>query len=91
MTIESAKAFYQRMTKDDIFRTPFEEASNKEERQQLIKDAGYDFTADEWQEAVIEIQAADSNEELSEEALETIAGGTSKISIYGSISPGEFF
>ena len=49
MSIESAKAFYQRMTQDDGFRTPFEEASTKEERQQLIKDAGYDFSADEWQ------------------------------------------
>jgi predicted ribosomally synthesized peptide with nif11-like leader len=75
MTIESAKAFYQKMSEDDTFRTPFEEASTKEERQQLIKDAGYDFTADEWQEAVAEIQATDSNEELQEEELEAIAGG----------------
>jgi predicted ribosomally synthesized peptide with nif11-like leader len=87
MTIENAKAFYQRMTEDSDFRTPFESASTKEERQQLIKDAGYDFTADEWQAAVTEIQAADSNEELQEEELEAIAGGVQAVALYGVIWP----
>ena len=87
MTIESAKNFYQRMSEDAAFRTPFETASTKEERQQLIKDAGYDFTADEWQQAMIEIQATDSDEELSEEALEAIAGGIKAIAMYGVITP----
>jgi predicted ribosomally synthesized peptide with nif11-like leader len=84
MSIESAKAFYQRITEDNDFRTPFEEASSKEERQQLIKDAGYDFTADEWQEAVAEIQATDFKEELKEEELEAISGGWT---IYGVVLP----
>jgi predicted ribosomally synthesized peptide with nif11-like leader len=87
MTIETAKAFYQRMSEDNTFRKPFEEASTKEERQQLIKDAGYDFTADEWQEAVAEIQATDSNEELQEEELEAIAGGVQAVAMYGVIWP----
>jgi predicted ribosomally synthesized peptide with nif11-like leader len=90
MTIESAKAFYQRMTEDNTFRAPFEEASTKEERQQLIKDAGYDFTADEWQQAMTEIQAADSDEELKEEELEAIAGGIIGL-IYGSIPPFDIY
>ena len=87
MTIESAKAFYQRMTEDDDFRASFEEASNKQERQQLIKDSGYDFTADEWQAAMTEIQATDSNEELQEEELEAIAGGINPMPKYGGIRP----
>jgi predicted ribosomally synthesized peptide with nif11-like leader len=87
MSIENAKAFYQRMTEDSEFRTPFEEASTKEERQQLIQDAGYDFTADEWEEAIAEIQAADSNEELQEEELEAIAGGVQAIAMYGVVWP----
>jgi predicted ribosomally synthesized peptide with nif11-like leader len=87
MTIENAKAFYQRMSEDSDFRTPFEEAFSKEERQQLIKDAGYDFTTDEWQAAVAEIQAADSDEELKEEELEAIAGGVQAVAMYGVIWP----
>ena len=89
MSIASAKDFYQRMSEDDAFRTPFEALSTKEERQQLIKDAGYDFTADEWQQAMIEIQDTNSDEELSEEALEAIAGGVA--AIYGTIWPGDIF
>ncbi|MEY2832388.1 MAG: hypothetical protein RLZZ574_1646 [Cyanobacteriota bacterium] len=89
MTIENAKAFYQRMNEDSDFRTPFESASTKEERQQLIKDAGYNFTADEWQAAMTEIQAADSNEELQEEELEAIAGGRSFAAIYGVVWPSD--
>jgi predicted ribosomally synthesized peptide with nif11-like leader len=87
MTIENAKSFYQRMTEDSDFRTPFESASTKEERQQLIQDAGYDFTANEWQAAVAEIQAADPNEELQEEELEAIAGGVQARALYGVIWP----
>jgi predicted ribosomally synthesized peptide with nif11-like leader len=87
MSIESAKDFYQRMTEDSNFRTPFESASTKEERQQLIRDAGYDFTTEEWQEAITEIQTADSNEELQEEDLEAIAGGKSFAAIYGVVWP----
>jgi predicted ribosomally synthesized peptide with nif11-like leader len=87
MSIESAKAFYQRMTEDSDFRTPFESASTKEERRQLIKEAGYDFTTDEWQAVVTEIQAADSNEELQEEELEAIAGGIHPAADYGVVFP----
>ncbi|WP_019503882.1 Nif11-like leader peptide family natural product precursor [Pleurocapsa sp. PCC 7319] len=86
MSIESAKAFYQRMTDDASFRTPFEAELSKEERQQLIKDSGYDFTAEEWQQAMTEIQAARSNEELNEEELEAIAGGA-VAAMYGVVFP----
>ena len=75
MSIESARAFYQRMTTDETFRASFEEALTEEESQQLMKSVGYDFTADEWKQAVMEIQTASSDKELQEEELEAIAGG----------------
>ena len=76
MSIKSAKAFYQRMTEDASFSAPFEADMTYEERQKLIKDSGYDFTAEEWNNAISEIQVTRSNEELKEEELEAIAGGT---------------
>lgn len=75
MTIESAKAFYQRMTEDASFSKPFEADMTYEERQKLIRDSGYDFTAEEWNKAIAEIQVASSSEELNEKELEVIAGG----------------
>jgi predicted ribosomally synthesized peptide with nif11-like leader len=85
MSIENAKAFYQRMTKDLEFRTPFESASTQEELQQLIQDSGYDFTTDEWQAAVAEIQTAVSDEELQDAQLAAISGGKAT-PLYGSPS-----
>ena len=85
MSIESAKAFYTRMTEDDAFRTPFEQESiTNEERRQMIADAGYEFTAEEWQAAMTEIATSDYEGELNEEELEAVAGGM----IYGSVRPG---
>jgi predicted ribosomally synthesized peptide with nif11-like leader len=84
MSIENAKAFFQRMNEDLELRTIFESASTLEECQQLIQDIGYLFTADEWQAAMKEIQADASSEELKEEELEAIAGGKHKPSTGGS-------
>lgn len=88
MSIESAKAFYSQMTADEAFRSQLEQAVSKEERQQILQAAGYDFTSEEWQAAIEQIQdskAADS--ELSDAQLEAVSGGIATIAIYGSIKP----
>ena len=72
MSIESAKAFYSRITTDNAFRTQFEQAATSEERQQIIQAAGYDFTSEEWEAAKAEI-----NEELSDAELTAVSGGLS--------------
>ena len=84
MSIESAKAFYVRMTEDDAFRAPFERESTSEERRQLIADAGYEFTAEEWQAAMTASDYEGELKELKEEELEAIAGGAA-IAIYGGV------
>jgi predicted ribosomally synthesized peptide with nif11-like leader len=66
MSIESAKAFAERMTTDDAFRTQLQEASSDEERQVLIQVAGYKFTQEEWETI---------RSELNEQQLEAVAGG----------------
>lgn len=88
MSIESAKVFYSRMTTDEAFRTPFEQAATKEERKQLLQVAGYDFTPEEWQVATAEIQDSNSaNSELSDAQLEAVSGGVVAQAIYGVIQP----
>ena len=66
MSIESAKAFAERMTTDDAFRIQLQEASSDEERQVLVKVAGYNFTQEEWETI---------RSELNEQQLEAVAGG----------------
>ena len=68
MSIESAKDFYEKVQKDDALRTKLEGAT-KEDRPQIIKDAGFDFTKAEMQEV------ASGNAELSADDLANVTGG----------------
>ena len=74
MSIESARDLYQRVIEDADFRASLEAVST-EEKKQLIKDAGYEVTCEEWKQTIAEIEAINSSEELSEEELEAVAGG----------------
>lgn len=74
MTIESAKSFFQKINVDADFHILFKSAPTNKEQQQLIKDSGYDFTQEEWQAVLTEIQADDSTQEFTEKELRAIAG-----------------
>lgn len=78
MSIESAKAFYSRMTTDETFRSQLEQAVSKEERQQILQAAGYDFTPEDWKAATAQIQASTAaDSELSDAELTAVSGGLS--------------
>ena len=84
MSIESAKAFYARMTTDEAFRTQLEQAASKEERQQILQVAGYDFNPEEWQAATVQIQASTpADSELSDAELTAVSGGMIIMPEYG--------
>lgn len=90
MSIESAKAFYQRVTTDEAFQTQLQSAAS-EERTAIIQEAGYDFTPEEWEAATAQVlEAAEINRELNDAELEAIAGGVSilpAVTIYGVALP----
>ena len=77
MSIENARSFYVRVTTDEEFRTQLEQTETTEERQQIIRTAGFEFTNEEWETAKEQILAAsDSNEgELSDAELTSVSGG----------------
>ncbi|MEH1992178.1 Nif11-like leader peptide family natural product precursor [Nostoc sp.] len=85
MSIESAKAFYSKMTTDETFRSQLEQAASKEERQQIIQAAGYNFTPEEWQAATAQIQESKADSELSEAQLKAVSGGVAAQAMYGVI------
>ena len=70
MSQAAVEAFVKRTEEDEAFRNELLEANSQEARIQLVRDAGYDVTADDLAE--LRRQVA---EELSEEDLEKIAGG----------------
>lgn len=81
------------MTTDEAFRTQLEQAASKEERKQIMQAAGYDFTPEEWQAAIAQAQASNStNDEITNEELEAVAGGglippIQGVAAYGVVSP----
>jgi predicted ribosomally synthesized peptide with nif11-like leader len=73
MSIESAKAFAERITTDEAFRIQLQKASSGKEHQALVQAAGYNFTQEEWKIVM---------SELSEQQLEAVAGGASTVVSY---------
>lgn len=65
MSIESAKAFLERVQNDEDFRKSLKEIVTVENRMQFAKNAGFDFTKEE----INSIQDA-----LSDADLEKVAG-----------------
>lgn len=74
MSVESAKAFYERIATDEAFRTQHRNAATDDERREIVLAAGYNFTLEEWQSALAQISES-SNGELSEAELTTVSGG----------------
>ena len=66
MSIESAKAFIERMKTDEEFNNRVSTAKDKEARMALVKAEGFDFTKEEIGSLI---------DELDDEQLDAVAGG----------------
>lgn len=66
MSLESAKLFIERIKSDEAFAKKISEHKDAEACVAFVNDAGYDFTAEEIEEA---------RGALSEEELDAVAGG----------------
>jgi len=66
MSLESAKAFVEKINTDEDFRNKVTEFKDTESRMAFVKSQGFDFTPDDIEKA---------KGELSEEALDAISGG----------------
>lgn len=85
MSIKSAKACYLRLTTDETFRAQLEQTVRDEERRQILQAAGYEFTREEWETTMAQLQASDSADgELSNAELQAVSGG---IGIGGGYPP----
>jgi predicted ribosomally synthesized peptide with nif11-like leader len=79
MSIENVKAFYQRVANDSAFSERLKNSKSKNECSQIAKEAGYDFTREEYEEftaQLLELKTIDSEfRELDREELAVIFGG----------------
>ncbi|MDD2372177.1 MAG: Nif11-like leader peptide family natural product precursor [Syntrophomonadaceae bacterium] len=67
MSIESAKAFVEKIKSDEEFAKKVQGCKDKEERIAFAKQAGFDFTAEEIKEV---------SSKLSDDELDAVAGGS---------------
>lgn len=66
MSVESAKEFLEKVQSDEKFRNEVGAIEGTEERIKFIKEAGFDFTEEEFNQV---------RKELTPETLDDIAGG----------------
>ncbi len=66
MSIESAKAFVDRMKTDEDFSKEVGEKSSPEDRMIFLKESGFDFSKEEFEQV---------KPELSDDDLESLSGG----------------
>ncbi len=59
MSVESAKAFVERMQSDEAFAKRVAEAESKEDRWVIVKAEGFDFTKDEIEGSTGELSDAE--------------------------------
>jgi predicted ribosomally synthesized peptide with nif11-like leader len=79
MSIQSVKEFYVQLAVDEAFRAKVKGAQGLEQGMAIIQEAGYDFTAEEWEDYTVQILEASSPlQELTEQQSEAVVGGTSQ-------------
>lgn len=87
MSLEDVKTFYERLAKDENFRTQIQGVKNQNECSQIVKDAGYDFTTEEYEEFIIQLLEStatdDEIKDLDEKELAIVFGGIGLLPMYG--------
>ena len=74
MSIESAREFIKQIETDQTLLGRLKAASGLDAQQQVIKEAGFDFTLDEYKQVVEELTLA-AGQEISPEESQKIAAG----------------
>ena len=78
MSAENVQAFLEKLNSDETLLNQIAEAGDDEVRLQMAREAGYEFTAEEFNNVVTNMAGA-VDEELSEDQLEAVAGGAMQI------------
>ena len=79
MSLENVKSFYEYLEDNEAFRDQIKAAENKEQCSRIVKEAGFDFTLEEYEEYTYQLlESANSEDEiqdLGEKELAAVFGG----------------
>lgn len=89
MSREHVKAFYKKLAKDEAFKAQIEGVRSKQECSQIIREAGFNFTQEEFEEYTSQLLESNSysSEELKEKELEFAVGGINALFEHKDIKP----
>jgi predicted ribosomally synthesized peptide with nif11-like leader len=92
MSSQHVKAFYEKLSQDEVFRDRIKNVKSKEDCSRIVKAAGYDFTQQEFEDYTAQLLSGDDNLiEVGERELEAVYGGFlnlhGSVQIYGSPYP----
>ncbi|MCE2718396.1 MAG: Nif11-like leader peptide family natural product precursor [Dolichospermum sp.] len=96
MSLENVKSFYKHLADNEAFRDQIKAAENKEECSRIVKEAGFDFSLEEYEEYTYQLlESANSEDEiqdLGEKELAAVFGGITGITRpvqpkYGGVRP----
>ncbi len=62
MCLENVRAFYERLANDEAFRTQMQAVESKDECNQVVKNAGFDFTQEEFEEYTTQLLESNAAE-----------------------------
>lgn len=83
MSFENVRAFYEKLAHDEVFRTQLQEVNSQDECNKVVKEAGYDFTSEEFEEFTAQLLEANPGNgeirDLDEQELEAVFGGASSL------------
>ncbi|MBJ7297830.1 MAG: Nif11-like leader peptide family natural product precursor [Dolichospermum sp.] len=79
MSLGNVKSFYEYLEDNEAFRDQIKAAENKEECSQIVKEAGFDFTLEEYEEYTYQLlestNSEDEIQDLGEKELAAVFGG----------------
>ena len=75
MSVEQAKSFIEKLNSDEAFLNQVAAAGDNESLLGVAREAGYDFSLEELQQSM----PTQTEEELSDDELEAVAGGAMQI------------
>jgi predicted ribosomally synthesized peptide with nif11-like leader len=79
MSLENVRAFYEKLVSDENFRTQIQGVESKDEGSQIVKDAGFNFTQEEFEEYTSQLLESTTGEgelrDVNEIEMASVVGG----------------
>ncbi len=84
MSVQAAKDFCKKISDDKSLASSLESAADDDARRKIAAGAGFDFTREDMREALSE----GSSKQLSDDDLDTVAGGSTGSWVSGGVGVG---